>query len=208
MVNLSIRVRTGESMSRHEDPTEPPLHLRLLTSADLAFANSVRALAEWNQTLDDWQRFLAMEPTGCFLAEWAGTPAGTATTIVYGPALAWIGMLLVHPAYRGRGIGRALLSCSIEHLDSCGVRCIKLDATPLGKTVYLRCGFEVEWNLTRWVRPAASLPPSGLQVRVRPCHDSDTPHLELLDTRAVRCLSPTAAGGARATEPLCVGAGI
>src|SRR5256885_97801 len=83
------------------------LRLRLLTRADLPFADSVRALARWNQTLDDWQRFLATAPDGCFLAEWNGAPAGTATTTVYGPHLAWISMMLAHPVDRPRCIDRS-----------------------------------------------------------------------------------------------------
>ena len=55
----------------------PPLRLRLMTRGDLPFADSVRFLAGWNQTPADWERFLATEPDGCFLAEWNGAPAGT-----------------------------------------------------------------------------------------------------------------------------------
>src|SRR4026209_418202 len=125
------------------------IRLRVLTREDLPFADAVRALAGWNQTIADWERFLAAEPGGCFLAEWDGVPAGTATTIVYGPAVAWIGMVLVHPDHRRRGIGRALLERCIEHLRERGVRCIKLDATPAGKQVYDGLGFKDEWTLTR-----------------------------------------------------------
>ena len=132
-----------------------PLRFRLLGREDVPFADSLRALAEWNQTLGDWERFLALEPKGCFLAEWNGTPAGTATTIGYGPDLAWIGMVLVHPEFRRRGIGRALLRHCIDFLRGRGVRCIKLDATPLGRTVYCNLGFQDEWTLKRWVRPPA-----------------------------------------------------
>jgi len=127
------------------------LHLRTLTQADLPFADLVRALAGWNQTLRDWERFLATEPEGCFLAEWNGMAAGTVTTTIYGSELAWVGMVLVHPDYRRRGIGRALLEHSITYLRTRGVRCIKLDATPAGKLVYDRLGFRSEWTLKRWV---------------------------------------------------------
>ena len=78
------------------------MRVRLMTRADVPFADSLRALAGWNQTVDDWKCFLALEPDGCFLAEWNGAPVGTATTTVYGPELAWIGMALVHPDFRRR----------------------------------------------------------------------------------------------------------
>ena len=70
----------------------PSLHLRLMTADDLDFADSLRAVAGWNQTLDDWRDLLALEPTGCFIAEWNGTPAGTATTTCYEKRVAWIGV--------------------------------------------------------------------------------------------------------------------
>ena len=56
----------------------PSLHVCLMTLDDLTFADSLRAMAGWNQTLDDWRDLIALEPTGCFVAEWDGTPAGTA----------------------------------------------------------------------------------------------------------------------------------
>lgn len=140
------------------------LAFRALRRADLPFADSLRALAGWNQTLGDWERFLATEPTGCFLAEWNGIPAGTATTIVYGPELAWIGMVLVHPEFRRRGIGQGLLRHCIDSLRARGVRCIKLDATPLGRTVYEGLGFQDEWTMRRW----ACAPTSPQATRQEP----------------------------------------
>jgi GNAT superfamily N-acetyltransferase len=158
------------------------LRLRLLTREDLPFADSVRALAGWNQTIADWERFLAAEPAGCFLAEWNGVPAGTATTIVYGPALAWIGMVLVHPDHRRRGIGRALLEQCIEHLRKRGVRCLKLDATPAGRKVYDGLGFKDEWTLTRWEHAAAHWPKAKSVAGIRDCQDVDA--VEPLDAAA------------------------
>src|SRR5437868_12008562 len=122
-------------------PATDQVSIRVLSPEDIPFADSVRALAGWNQTLGDWQRFMNTEPEGCFVAEWRGTPAGTATTVCYGSELGWIGMLLVHPDHRRHGVGSALLQHCLEYLRGRGVQCIKLDATPLGKALYERFGF-------------------------------------------------------------------
>ena len=161
-----------------------PLCLRLLTRADLPFADSLRALAGWNQTPTDWERFLALEPDGCFLAEWNRTPAGTATTIVYGPELAWIGMVLVHPDHRRRGIGRALLKRCLDHLQGRGVRCIKLDATPDGQRVYDGLDFKAEWMLKRWERADAPLRVTVRDPRIRNWQDADAEAVEQFDVEA------------------------
>lgn len=131
----------------------PHLHLRTMTPADLPFAHALRGAVGWNQTVADWQRFLLLEPEGCFIAELQGNPVGTATTIIHGRDLAWIGMVLVTSEFRRQGIGRALLLHAINHLRKYGIRCIKLDATPLGRPVYESLGFQVEWSLSRWERP-------------------------------------------------------
>jgi len=120
--------------------------IRQMTAADVGMGDSLRALAGWNQTPADWRRILSLEPGGCFVAEWDGLPVGTTTTTCYGTELAWIGMVLVHPDFRGRGIGRALMDHCVEYLKRRGLRSIMLDATPLGERLYsraksnLKCG--------------------------------------------------------------------
>jgi len=172
------------SGARSAPQTNSSARLRLLTRADVPFADSLRALAGWNQTTADWERFLATEPDGCFLAECDGAPAGTATTTVYGPELAWIGMLLVHPDYRRRGLGRALLLRCLEYLRGRGVRCIKLDATPAGRTVYPGLGFQDEWTLRRWVGRRAAPPPAPPAAGLRPWRAGDASLVASLDAAA------------------------
>lgn len=162
----------------------PALHLRCLTQTDLPFADLVRALAGWNQTICDWERFLAMEPDGCFLAEWEGAVAGTATTIIYGAELAWIGMLMVRPEFRQRGIGRALMQRCIEHLRSRGVGCIKLDATLAGKRVYAGMGFQDEWTLTRWERAPGHRQTTTSGKSLRDWREADLSAIDELDATA------------------------
>ncbi len=125
--------------------------LRVMTAADIATAVALKDLAGWNQTALDWERFLAACPRGCFVADSDGRIIGTSATITYGRQLAWIGMVIVAAEHRGQGIGTALLRKAIEYLDSEGVPCMKLDATPLGKPLYEKLGFVAELDIERWM---------------------------------------------------------
>lgn len=123
--------------------------LRTMTPVDVAAGMRLKEIAGWNQTKEDWERFLRAEPEGCFVAEWNGQVAGTVTTIVYENRFAWIGMVLVDPQLRGKGIGTALLQKALDHLDAKKVPCVKLDATPQGKPIYARLGFQSEYEIER-----------------------------------------------------------
>ena len=124
------------------------IHIRTMTAADVALGMRLKNRAGWNQTEADWRRFLALEPDGCFVAELDGRPVGTATTCVL-DTVGWIAMLLVEEQVRRRGIGTRLMEHCLEHLDRRGVGTVRLDATPLGRPVYERLGFEAEYELVR-----------------------------------------------------------
>src|SRR5262249_51872133 len=72
------------------------------------------------------------------------------TTTTYGSELAWVGMVLVDPGFRRRGIATALMGAALNYLRARRVTTIKLDATPEGQAVYERLGFESEGLLERW----------------------------------------------------------
>jgi ribosomal protein S18 acetylase RimI-like enzyme len=131
-------------------PHAEDVTLRLMQPSDIPFAHSLRQIAGWNQTEHDWRAYLSYDPEGCFVAEVRGQPAGTATTIHYGDRFGWIGMVLVHPDYRRLGLGTQLLKRAISRLQHCGVRSIKLDATPMGRKVYVPLGFVDEYELSRF----------------------------------------------------------
>jgi GNAT superfamily N-acetyltransferase len=87
-----------------------------MTVADVPLGMRLKEQAGWNQTEADWRRFLDLEPEGCFVAELDGQPVGTTTTCVFG-SVAWVGMVLVDPAVRGRGVGRSLMKHALDWLD-------------------------------------------------------------------------------------------
>ena len=137
--------------------------IRLLTIDDLDGAFALSSTAGWNQQLDDWRMLLRIAPAGSFAALAEGRIVGTAIGIDYG-SFGWIAMMLVDPAYRARGIGARLLEAAMAALPP--DRPIRLDATPLGRPLYQRYGFEDETTLSRRVadpRDRHVLPVSGLQ---------------------------------------------
>ncbi len=123
--------------------------IRVMTPGDIPAGMRLKEIAGWNQTVGDWRRFLRASPAGCFVAEWGGQIAGTVTTIIYQDRFAWIGMVLVDPEFRGRGIGTALLVKAIDYLDNRAIPCLKLDATPQGRRIYERLGFRSEYGIER-----------------------------------------------------------
>jgi GNAT superfamily N-acetyltransferase len=141
------------------------IRIRHLTINDLALGMRLKEQAGWNQTERDWRRALALEPEGCFVAEWNGEPVGTTTTCIFG-SIAWVAMVLVEEKMRGKGIGQALLEYALTFLDEAGVRSVRLDATPMGQRVYEKHGFKPQFKLNRFegTLPAHDRPASVISV--------------------------------------------
>jgi len=125
--------------------------IRLMTDQDIPGCLRLNTISGWNQTATDWQRFLTQSPQGCFVMEHNDAIVGSAATISYESRFAWIGMVLVDPEYRNRGIGTELFQKAVDYLDQARIPTIKLDATPLGKPLYTKLGFVVEYEIERYV---------------------------------------------------------
>ena len=137
---------------------ETQIEIRPLIESDIPAAMRLKELARWNQTESDWRCLLMLEPQGCFAACINDQVIATTTTTTYGTDLAWIGMVLVDPAYRRRGIASRLMNVALDYLRGANVATVKLDATPEGRFVYEGLGFEYELLIERWtgIAPAGS----------------------------------------------------
>jgi GNAT superfamily N-acetyltransferase len=127
--------------------------LRLMRPEDVLAAVELSSVAGWNQTAEDWRMLLDLAPEGCFVVEADGQVASTTTLVCYGQRLAWIGMVLSKPEYRGRGYARRLLAHALECADSQSIETVKLDATEQGRPLYESVGFYPEQPVERWSRP-------------------------------------------------------
>ena len=125
------------------------LHIRTMNVDDVPLGCRLNDASGWNQTASDWLRLLALEPEGCFVAEWNGQPVGTICVTRF-ETIAWISMVLVDAAHRGQGIGTHLMRHALAWLDRSGIATVRLDATALGRPVYEKLGFVGEYELARW----------------------------------------------------------
>jgi len=124
-----------------------PIEYRDLTADDIPAGLRLCRIAGWNQLAADWELFLHLSPRGCRAAVQDGEVVGTVTTVNYENRFAWVGMVLVDPETRGQGVGTRLLQEALSILR--GLPSIRLDATPQGRPVYQRLGFEDEYELCR-----------------------------------------------------------
>ena len=107
----------------------------------------------WNQTERDWRLLIENPLNTCLVAEHNNTVIGTATALNHSNKVAWIGMVLVEKSFRGRGVGKMLLTKIIGALNN--VDSIKLDATPVGLPLYRKLGFIDEYKIYRMINPSS-----------------------------------------------------
>lgn len=141
-------------MNKPKPNTTDPVIIRNMELSDMDDLMRLKNAEGWNQTEYDWTLLIQYKESVNLVAILDKQIVGSLTAINYANTVAWIGMVLVDKAYRGRGISKLLLKEAIDKLDCCNS--IKLDATPAGKPVYLKFGFIDETILYRMVHPSLS----------------------------------------------------
>jgi GNAT superfamily N-acetyltransferase len=184
--------------------SEPRLTVKAsLTPSELDDAGALVREARWNQLVADWRIFLAL---GRFYAAQLdeGRIVATTATLPYGGRFAWISMVLVTGEYRRRGLATKLMQQAMRDLAAAKLVPV-LDATPDGREVYRRLGFQDSWNFQRLIRRerprsrADVATPAG--VTVRPITDADWPALCAYDAAAFGAERSAVLAGLRGRLP-------
>ena len=93
----------------------------------------------------------------------AGTLVASTLVLPYG-GFAWISMVLVLPEHRRKGYASRLLRVALDDLRASKLKPI-LDATPAGREVYRREGFEDTWTFKRFALRGSPRAVSGSTPR-------------------------------------------
>ncbi|MDE1180881.1 GNAT family N-acetyltransferase [Paraburkholderia sp.] len=159
------------------------LHIsyRAFTVTDIDAAHGLSIAVRWPHRAEDWR--FALEAGAGFVAELDGVVIGTALFWAFGADRASLGMVIVSPDYQGHGIGRKLMELLLEQTAG---RITFLHATPAGKPLYEKLGFEA-FGWTQQHQGTISPPPLAALPdgeRLRPLSAEDLPRVIELASRA------------------------
>jgi GNAT superfamily N-acetyltransferase len=100
----------------------------------------------WNPGLHDADTFRAADPSGFFVGVLDGEPAATLSIVKYGDAFAFLGLYVVRPEFRGRGLGWALWQYGMASVPG---RLVGLDGVVAQQDNYRKSGFALAWRNVR-----------------------------------------------------------
>lgn len=157
----------------------PGLRVRTVHPGELEVVLDWAASEGWNPGRADASLFWATDPEGFLMAEMDGEPAGAISAVRYGPHFGFMGLYLVPPDLRGRGIGHSLWLAALARLAG---RTVGLDAVEEQEDNYAGWGFRRAYRHLRMAGAATSiaLPPEE-QERIVPAADVARSEIEALD---------------------------
>ncbi len=167
------------------------IEVQSLTSEDIPSAMELKNALGWNQTPEDWRRFLLLSPEGSFKALQGGQLAATAIAYVF-DRVCWIGMVIVKEGCRHQGVGRQIMTRCLQYCAEKDCNLIVLDATREAVSLYGHMGFRPEFlvgTVRGKVKRQNIEPGKGADLEVR--------RIDLKDLDAIVSLEACALGAVR-----------
>ncbi|MEM2111356.1 MAG: GNAT family N-acetyltransferase [Candidatus Bathyarchaeia archaeon] len=117
-------------------------HVKKMSPNDFDFAVCLTDTMNWELIQEDFEFMKNLEPDGCFTLFYDSEKVGITTTISYGK-VGWIGDVIVHEAYRGKGGGSLLIKSAIDYLVGKGAETVGLYSYVYQVPFYEKHDFEI-----------------------------------------------------------------
>ena len=125
----------------------PDCSIRTMRRDEVEIAIDLAAREGWNPGLHDARHFFEADPDGFLIAEVDGDLAGCLSAVSYDGRFGFIGLYIVVPQWRGKGIGWRLWNRGMERLAG---HLVGLDGVPTQQDNYRRSGFTLAWRNVRY----------------------------------------------------------
>jgi GNAT superfamily N-acetyltransferase len=182
-------------------------NIRRMEERDVAAGLRLTQGQNWSHRLADWEFHFRLG-RGWVACDDDDRAIGSAMWWAYGEALGTVGLIVVDPAYQGRGIGAQLVKAVLD--DAGASRTMRLIATQAGFKLYQRFGFRERGGIEQHQGTVAAVPPVAvpMSIRLRDVVRDDLPTIASLDATAtggdrravIRALLDVVAAHGRATR--------
>ncbi len=123
------------------------IEIRPMRRSDLDLALDWARDEGWNPGLDDAPAFFAADPSGFLMGFVDGEPVSCISVVKAGATFAFLGLYIVRPSHRGRGLGKAIWD---EGMATAGSRTVGLDGVVAQQDNYRKSGFVLAHRSARW----------------------------------------------------------
>ncbi len=155
----------------------------LIEPMDLAGVTEAMAWAEsegWQPGVSDAGPFFAADPEGFWRGRIGDQTIATISAVHGSPEVAFVGLYIVAPGFRGRGLGRRLWDETLGGLEN---TTLGLDAVPAQVATYATDGFVPAYGNARYSTDAEHLPAATPVTGLEPAASVDFDALVEFDSR-------------------------
>ncbi|KVF78177.1 GCN5 family acetyltransferase [Burkholderia sp. FL-7-2-10-S1-D7] len=129
-------------MDRNED-----FIVRTMSASEVAMSVEWAAAEGWNPGRHDARCFREADSAGFFVGIWRGEPVACLAAAAYDEHFGFIGLYIVKPAFRGKGLGMRIWQHGMRYL---GERNIGLDGVVAQQANYGKSGFRLTYRNIRY----------------------------------------------------------
>jgi ribosomal protein S18 acetylase RimI-like enzyme len=121
--------------------------VRSMKAEEVALAMEWAEQEGWNPGCHDAPCFRAADPTGFYVGELRGEPVGSISAVAYDEHFGFIGLYIVRPEFRGKGLGLRIWQHGMAYL---GERNVGLDGVVAQQANYAKSGFRLAHRNIRY----------------------------------------------------------